>query len=68
MLCYVTFYPLSMLTDYTVAGTAHSLTLTVGILAIGPGLSQASCFHQASSLDSLRSGPRIAVIMHLDPL
>lgn len=61
-------HPLSILTDYTVSGTAHSLTLTVGVLAVGSGFSQASCFHQVTSLDSLRSGPKIAVIMHLDPL
>ena len=41
VLCCATYHPLHGLTKYTVVGTALSLTLTVGMLAIGPGDSQA---------------------------
>ena len=40
VLCGVTFHPLCKLSDYTVVGTALGPTLTVGMLAIGPGVSQ----------------------------
>ena len=59
--------PLSMLTDYTVAGTAHSLTLTVGVLAVGSGFSQANCSHQVTpGFTEVRS--QDCSNMHLDPL
>ena len=38
--CCVTFHPLCKLPDYSVVGTALGPTLTVGMPAIGPGVSQ----------------------------
>ena len=40
VLCCVTFHPLCEFSDYTVVGTALGPFLTVGIPAIGPGVSQ----------------------------
>ena len=40
VLCCVTFHPLCWLTNYTIVGTALSPTLTVGMPAIGPSVSQ----------------------------
>ena len=40
VLCCVTFHPLCELSDYTVVGTALGHTLTMGMLAVGPGVSQ----------------------------
>ena len=40
VLCYVTFHPLCWLTNYAVVGTALSPTLTMGMLATCPGVSQ----------------------------
>ena len=53
MLCCVTFHPLCKLSDYTVVGTALGTTLTVGMSAIGLGVSQAlfSPGHQRRSTD-----------------
>ena len=68
VLCCVPFRPLCRLTKYTVVGTALGPTLTVGMLAVGPGNSQVFFFPQATSIDSPRSVPRTAVVMHLDPL
>ena len=39
VLCCVTFHPLCELTSYTVVGTALGHTLTVGVPAVGPGVS-----------------------------
>ena len=39
VLCCVTFHLLCELSDYTVFGTALGPTLTIGMLAIGPGVS-----------------------------
>lgn len=55
------------LTKYTVVGTASSPTLAVGKKAVFPGETQ-HCVQQATDADPLRSGPRTAVVMHLDPL
>ena len=41
VLCFVTFHPLCRLTKYTVVGIALGPTSFVGVLAIGPGASQA---------------------------
>ena len=41
MLCCVTFHLLCELTSYSVIGTALSPILTVGMLVVGPGVSQA---------------------------
>ena len=41
VLCCVPFHLLCVLTKYTIVGTALSPALTVGMLAIGPGDSQA---------------------------
>ena len=38
--CCVTFYPLHKLSDYIAVGIALSLTLTMGMLEIGPSFSQ----------------------------
>ena len=67
MLCCVTFYLLCELSDYTVVGSALGSMLTVSMLVIVP-VSLRCCFHQSSRVDPLKSGPRIAVIMDLDPL
>ena len=67
VLCCVTFHPLCKLSDYTVVDTDIGPTLTMGMPAIGPGVLR-HYFHQAISIDPLKSGPRIAVIMDLDPL
>ena len=40
VLCCVTFHPLCELSDYTVVGTALGHTLTVGMPAVGPAVSQ----------------------------
>ena len=66
-LCCVPFCLLCGLTIYTVLGTALILTLTVGMPAIDPGVSQA-LFLPATGTDPLRSGPKTAVVMYLDPL
>ena len=63
----VPFCPLCGFTKFTVVDNALVPTLTVGMQAIGPGDSQA-LVHQALGADSLRSGPRTAVVVHLDPL
>ena len=65
--CCVHFCPLCGLTKYTVVGTALSIALAVGKFAIGPGDSQA-LFSPGHWHRSLRSGPRTAVVVHLDPL
>lgn len=57
----------SELSDYTVVGSALGSVLTVSMLVIVP-VSLRCCFHQSSRVDPLKSGPRIAVIMDLDPL
>ena len=67
VLCCVTFHPLCELSDYTVVGTALSRTLTVGMPATGPGVSQV-LFSLITSIDPLKSGPGMAVLMDLDPL
>ena len=53
VLCCVTFHPLCELSDYTAVGTALSPTLTMGMPAIGPGVSQAlfSPGHQHRSIE-----------------
>ena len=66
VLCCVPFHPLCWLTKYTVVRTGLS-PFTIGMLAIGSGVSQA-LFHQATSAESLWSGPRTSVIMYLDLL
>ena len=40
VLCCVTIHPLCKLSDYTVVGTALGPTLTMSMLAVGPGVSQ----------------------------
>jgi len=67
MLCCVTFYLLCELSDYTVVGTALGSMLTVSMLVIVL-VSLRCCFYQSPRVDPLKSGPRIAVIMDLDPL
>ena len=42
VLCRITFHPLCDLSDYTTVGPTLGLTLTRGMLAIGPGVSQTS--------------------------
>ena len=59
--------PLCELSVYTVVGTALSPTLTVGMLAIDP-MSFRYYFHQTTSVDPLKSDPRILVFMDLDSL
>ena len=56
------------LTKYTLFGTVLGPTLTVGVLAIGPSDPQTCCFHQAMGTDPLKSDPKTAIVMHLDPL
>ena len=53
VLCCVTFHPLCELSDYTAVGTAYGPTLTMGMLAIGPGVSQTyfSPGHQCRSTE-----------------
>ena len=53
MLCCVTFQPLCVLTSYSFFDTALVSTLTMGVLAIGPGVSQAlfSPGHQHRSME-----------------
>ena len=53
LLCCFTFHPLCKLSDYTVVGTALGPTLTVGILAVDPGVSQIlfSPGHQCRSIE-----------------
>ena len=53
LLCYVTFYLVFELLDYIVFGTALGPTLTMGLRAFGPGISQMlfSPGHQHSSTE-----------------
>ena len=53
LLCYVTFYLVCELLNYTVLGTALGPTLTIGMRAFGPGISQMlfSTGHQHSSTE-----------------
>ena len=67
VLCCVPFSLLCGLSKYTVVGTALRPTFTLGMLAIDPSDSHA-LFSPATGTDPLRSGPRTAVVMHLDPL
>ena len=53
------FYPLCELSEHTVVGTALSPTLTMSMPANGPVSFR--CFHQATSTDPRKSGPRIAI-------
>ena len=66
VLCSVTFNPFCKLSDYSVVGTALGTTFTMGMPAIAL-VSLRRCY-QDNSIDPLKSGPRIAVILDLDPL
>ena len=66
-LCCVTFYLFCEFTSYTVVDTALSLTLTWVCWQLAL-VSVQHCFHQATSIDPLKSGPRIEVTVDLDPL
>ena len=61
----VTLYPVCELSVYAVVGTALSPTLTAGMLAIDP-MSLRHFFHQTTSIDPLKSDPRIPVFMDWD--
>lgn len=65
VLCCVIFYPSCEHSEYIVVGTALSPTLTAGMLAIDP-MSLRHFFHQTTSIDPLKSDPRIPVFMDWD--
>lgn len=68
VLCCVTFHHCVSCSDYKVGGTALSPTLTVYMLATGPGGPSGAVFTQATSVDPLNSGPRIALSVEQDLL
>ena len=77
VLCCVTFHPLCGLTSYSVVGTALSPTLTMGMLAVGPGVSHVlfSPGHQRRSTEvrsqdcsNHGSGPTVGAMGAAHPL
>lgn len=64
VLCWVTFHLLCKLSDYADVGTALGSTVTVGMLAVGPSVSQ-MLLSPVTRVDPLKSSPWIVVIVDL---